>query len=166
MRTGLSNPLFRPVSWRVVLVLGPILSALGLGALWKLSDNAADPLAHDTPWQGAAYLKSDGDQEYLLASRKGDETEWFDITGLPLDKHRFQYGIGKDRIASIDDPVFVAPDDPRLLALSRESIDTTDELAVIGYAVDGVARAYPIGLLDHHELVNDTVAGKPVTVGW
>ena len=35
-----------------------------------------------------------------------------------------------------------------------------------GYVIDGQARAYPTALLDHHELVNDTLAGKPILVGW
>ena len=37
---------------------------------------------------------------------------------------------------------------------------------VIGYVGNGDARAYPASLLDHHELVNDRIGGKPVTVGW
>ena len=41
-----------------------------------------------------------------------------------------------------------------------------DEIMVIGFAVGTEARAYPVGLLDHHELVNDSLGGKPVTVGW
>ena len=41
-----------------------------------------------------------------------------------------------------------------------------NRLRVIGFAHGGEARAYPIALLNHHELVNDTVGGKPVTVGW
>jgi uncharacterized protein DUF3179 len=83
-----------------------------------------------------------------------------------LEPLRFQYGIGKDSIESIDDPVFVDANDERLLRLARRDIESSDELLVIGYASGGEAKAYPIGLLDHHELVNDHVGGKPVTVGW
>ena len=71
-----------------------------------------------------------------------------------------------------DDPLFVAPDDPRLLAIEGspyrrdERPKTNDEIMVIGYADGDDARAYPAALLDHHELVNDRIGGKPVTVGW
>jgi len=83
-----------------------------------------------------------------------------------------QFGIGQDRIEAIDDPVFVEPDDPRLLEIPAskyrpsEAPKTNDEIMVIGYVYGDDARAYPAALLDGHELVNDMVGGKPVTVGW
>ncbi len=96
---------------------------------------------------------------------KGDpaseESQWFDVTGIPLDPLKFQYGIGKDTIPSIDEPLFVALGDPRL-----EEQNITDDSRVIGYAVGDDARAYPIRIMDRHELVNDSVGGKPVTVAW
>ncbi len=103
---------------------------------------------------------------------RGDKAEWFDITDAPIPTEKLQYGIGKDRIRSIDDPLFVAPDDARLLRLPashyrrKERPKTNDEIMVIGYVVGGEARAYPTALLDQHELVNDRIGGKPVTVGW
>ena len=63
--------------------------------------------------------------------------------------------------------MFVEPDDRRLWAKwGLTSADEVGELLVLGYANAGEARAYPIRLLNGHELVNDTVGGKPVTVGW
>jgi len=103
---------------------------------------------------------------------RGDKAEWFDITDAPIPPAKLQFGIGKDRIRSIDDPLFVSPDDARLSELPpshyrrEERPKTNDEIMVIGYVVDGEARAYPTALLDQHELVNDRVGGKPVTVGW
>ncbi len=98
---------------------------------------------------------------------------WYDFTGSPIPTAELQFGIGRDTIPSIDDPMFVAPDDPRLLDdLPRspyrrdERPKSVDEIAVIGYADGDHARAYPIALLDRHELVNDKIGGKPVTVGW
>jgi len=60
-----------------------------------------------------------------------------------------------DGIPSIDDPQFtpVAEVD----YLEPEDI-------VIGYTKDGVARAYPFRILIWHEIVNDTVAGRPIAV--
>ncbi len=108
-------------------------------------------------------LKKQNGRTLLWA--KGDpaseESQWFDVTDAPLDPAEFQYGIGKDTIPAIDEPLFVAVDDPRL-----EEQDITDDSRVIGYAVGEDARAYPIRIMDRHELVNDTVRGKPVTVAW
>jgi hypothetical protein len=99
-------------------------------------------------------------------------SKWYDFTGSPIPAAELQFGIGQDRIPSIDDPLFVAPDDPRLLKLPPspyrrdERPRSNDEIMVIGYANGDDVRAYPAALLDRHELVNDTVGGKPVTVGW
>ena len=37
---------------------------------------------------------------------------------------------------------------------------------VIGLSINGDNRAYPLKLMSHHEIVNDTVGGKPVAVTW
>lgn len=98
--------------------------------------------------------------------------KWYDFTGSPIPAEELQFGIGMDAIPAIDDPYFVSPDDPRLLAIGRSpyrrgfSPKTNDEIPVIGYALGDDVRAYPEALLDRHELVNDRINGKPVTVGW
>jgi hypothetical protein len=100
------------------------------------------------------------------------DTEWFDFTNAPMAAEELQFGIGKDGIPSIDDPVFVSPDDPRLLDIpvspyrEDEVPKTNDEIMVVGYVESGEAKAYPTALLDRHEVVNDRIDGKPVTVGW
>lgn len=37
---------------------------------------------------------------------------------------------------------------------------------VIGIALDGEAKAYPVMVMGFHELINDVVAGHPITVCW
>lgn len=37
---------------------------------------------------------------------------------------------------------------------------------VLGVYLNGEARAYPIQLLNWHELVNDEVGGQPILVSW
>ena len=117
---------------------------------------------------GSKKVKTEGGKTWLWAG----VDQWYDFTGSPLPAAELQFGIGKDRIRSIDDPLFVQPDDPRLLNLppSHYRRDpkprNNDAIMVTGFAEGDQARAYPIGLLDHHELVNDRVGGKPVTVGW
>lgn len=91
----------------------------------------------------------------------GGETDWFDLTDSAIDPERFQYGVGRDSIPSIDDPVFVSPDDA-LLAQRGVSAETP----VLGVFVEGIARAYPVDVMDVHEIVNDEFGGKPYAVLW
>ena len=64
-------------------------------------------------------------------------------------------GPSKDGIPSIDNPVFKP---------IAEISDIADREPVIGFEINGDARAYPLRVLMWHEIVNDTVGGKPVTI--
>ena len=66
-------------------------------------------------------------------------------------------GPPKDGIPSIDAPEFVPV---------GEAADLAPTEPVIGLTVNGDARAYPLGILIWHEIVNDTVGGVPVTVTY
>ncbi len=64
-------------------------------------------------------------------------------------------GPPKDGIPAILDPKFV----------TGTKVDyLRDSDAVIGVEIGGVARAYPIRILNWHEIVNDTVNGVPIVV--
>ena len=78
--------------------------------------------------------------------------------GLPLADYADETlrGASQDGIPSIDDPVFVSPDETPL----------DDGDPVFGLVRDGVARAYPQNVLVWHEIVNDTVAGDNVAVTY
>ncbi len=64
-----------------------------------------------------------------------------------------------DAIPAIDNPIF---------------FETTEEADavygegeyVLGVEIDGDARAYSVPLLSSHEIVNDTVGGRPIAVTW
>ena len=116
-------------------------------------------------------IHRDGEKQYLWARGPkvpdDESSEWFDMTGSPVELETINHGIGKDEIASIDNPVFVKPDDPRLLRKwAGGDIEENGKLRVICYANTADARAYPVTLMNRHELVNDVVGGTPVTVGW
>ena len=89
------------------------------------------------------------------------ETEYFDVTDAQIDPVTFQFGIGKDTIPSIDEPVFVSPTDPQL---SERGV--TEETQVLGVAMNGIARAYPVEIMDMHEVVNDEFSGESFAVMW
>ncbi len=62
-----------------------------------------------------------------------------------------------DAIRSIDQPQFVR---------ASEASFMRDDEPVVGVVQNGVAKAYSTWHLDHHEIVNDQVGGKPVAVTW
>ena len=67
-------------------------------------------------------------------------------------------GVARDQIPPIDDPVFVS------VAEAEKLIAPTEP--VISLTVDGARRAYPLAVLIWHEIVNDTIAGRPVAVTY
>jgi len=66
-------------------------------------------------------------------------------------------GPSKDGIPAIDDPTFVGPG-------AADFLGPGDP--VFGVARDGVAKAYPQQILVTHEIVNDELAGTPVSVTY
>ncbi len=63
-----------------------------------------------------------------------------------------------DGIPAIDRPAFVAP--------KAASAWLTPKEPVLALEIDGDARAYPLRILMWHEIVNDTVAARPVAVTY
>ena len=66
--------------------------------------------------------------------------------------------LGKDAIPAILDPQFVSA------AEAVSQMKPSER--VLGVSINGEHRAYPLNLLSRHEIVNDTVGGKPVAVTW
>lgn len=66
-------------------------------------------------------------------------------------------GPPKDGIPSIDNPKFVP--------VTAEN-DLAPTEPVVGLVIGGEARAYPLRILTWHEIVNDVIGGKPVTVTY
>ncbi len=94
-----------------------------------------------------------------LAQSAGDRRDWprtdFSRHAVPLSEIQ-PGGPPKDGIPAIDHPRFVSP--------AGASAWLTDREPVIVLRVGNEARAYPLQILVYHEIVNDTVAGRPVAV--
>ena len=67
----------------------------------------------------------------------------------------FSGGPPRDGIPSIDKPKFISAKDADYLKA---------EDRIIGVEINGKARAYPIRILNWHEIVNDVHNGKPIAV--
>ena len=65
-------------------------------------------------------------------------------------------GVRRDGIPPIDDPTFVS--------IAEASETWQAQTPVIALAIDGEARAYPLGILTRHEIVNDQFGDRPVAV--
>jgi|SRR5579884_463087 hypothetical protein len=93
---------------------------------------------------------------YLPAGR--GQTPW-DVTRHTIPLGEIQAGgPPRDGIPALNFPAFVpAEAADRLLRPSD---------FVLGIAMDGQAKAYPVRILNWHELVNDDIAGHPVLVSW
>ncbi len=75
---------------------------------------------------------------------------------IPVDEI-LKGGPPRDGIPSLDDPDFVAADDAVYLR-GRDR--------VLGISINGIARAYPIRILNYHEIVNDVIGGTSVVVTY
>jgi hypothetical protein len=135
---------------RWVVLLGVVAAACG-------------PVAND----GSADAGDDGrvvTVEQVAASPHEDAVSALDnptADGLPpplVDPNELLAGgPPPDGIPSIDEPKFVR-------ASTATFLD--DDEPVLAIEVNGEARAYPIQIMTWHEIVNDTIAGRPVTVSY
>jgi len=83
----------------------------------------------------------------------------FDVTrhSVPLNEI-VGGGPPKDGIPALDGPKFVPAGEAQKFL--------SDKDRVLGVAMDGVAKAYPVRILNWHEIVNDEINGHPITVTW
>ncbi len=68
-------------------------------------------------------------------------------------------GVISDGIPDLQNPGHVAADDPGADYLS-------DDERVIGVSINGEHRAYPLRIVNAHELVNDELGGEPLSLTW
>ena len=82
----------------------------------------------------------------------------FDVTrhSIPLKEIRGG-GPPKDGIPALFDPSFVSP---------AEAGSLRDKDLILGVSLAGVSKAYPIRILNWHELVNDLIGARPILVSW
>ncbi len=65
-------------------------------------------------------------------------------------------GPPRDGIPSIDQPEFIQPTEARM----------GDGKRILGVEVNGIAKAYPIHILNYHEIVNDQFGHLPVVITY
>lgn len=113
------------------------------------------PLA-GTPRQREGELIVEKKAAYIPA---GSGQRPFDVTRhvIPLDQIQ-SGGPPKNGIPALDHPVFVSASE------AERSLKADD--IVLGVEFTGIAKAYPVRILNWHEVVNDDVGAQPVLISW
>lgn len=134
------------INRRRVLAGGSALITLtGIGMMARSGRSSSVGLAAGTP--------SDPN-DVLRVSTSGWVTD-FSKHSVPLCEIS-SGGPPRDGIPPIDSPVYTSIADADTWLEGQEPV-----IAVVG---EGIARAYPLQILIWHEIVNDSIAGKPVLV--
>ena len=72
----------------------------------------------------------------------------------------------RDMVPDMVDPVVLTMDDINALNAERSTRYLVPSDLVIGVEHNGNARAYPLSVLNVHELVHDELGGDPILVSW
>jgi len=92
---------------------------------------------------------------FVMKSCFSQEKKGFDLsnTSIPINEIK-DGGPGKDGIPSIDAPKFLKGSETLLDRNAR----------ILGVYENGIAKAYPINILNYHEIVNDHFGNQPVVI--
>ncbi|MCY0095778.1 DUF3179 domain-containing protein [Hoeflea ulvae] len=90
-----------------------------------------------------------------LWQREGWRTD-FSKTAIDLAEI-MSGGPPRDGIPPIDEPIFLPV---------SQTAGLDDKEPVMSVVIDGQARAYPLSIMIWHEIVNDTLAGRPIAVTY
>lgn len=89
----------------------------------------------------------------------------FDLSTCLVPPEQIVSGMPRDTLLPLDNPIAVPAG--RIEAINkqyRKYLLPGDR--VIGVAIGGQARAYPLRMLNWHEVCNDTLAGEPIAVTY
>jgi len=99
------------------------------------------------------FLVVDNQLEVEAQTKKG-----FNLKGAIIPVNEIMDGgPPRDGIPSIDHPEFSRADQAKY---------PEENARVLGVYLNGIAKAYPIGILNYHEIVNDFFGAKPVVITY
>lgn len=114
-------------------------------------------------WRVAEILKAR--RGHAVGDGKDPATYGFDLSRVAVPVEAIvASGLPKDGIHAIDTPSILTVDQVDALKGRGKLLVSSDR--VIGLSVAGRARAYPIRILNWHEVVNDTLGGAPIAVTY
>jgi hypothetical protein len=97
------------------------------------------------------------------------DTYLFDLSNLTLSREQLlASGYAKDQIRAVPESL-VETDNPEqidLIAKNEHIKFLVPSDLVVGVVLNGQVRAYPVRLLNVHELVNDRLGGQAIAITW
>ncbi len=82
----------------------------------------------------------------------GLEKNGFDLSDALINIDEIHHGgPAKDGIPAIDKPIFIS---------AEKAYYLSDSDRVLGLSINGIAKAYPIKIMNYHEIVNDSFVNK------
>lgn len=97
-----------------------------------------------------------------LGDGKNISTYGFDLSSC-LVEGIVASGLPKDGLLALSDPRHLDMDDLDSMG-QRKFLVSGDR--VIGVEIEGQCRAYPLSILSWHEIINDSLAGRPIAVTY
>lgn len=98
----------------------------------------------------------DANQANAQQVARDNPAQSFSFNDLTIDRNKILAGgVRKDDIPAISKPKFIT---------AKHARHVRPKDRVVGVTIDGEARAYPITILNHHEIINDSIRGTPVAV--
>lgn len=93
------------------------------------------------------------------------ESYGFDISNLELDRAYIDTPLlHRDMTPVMDEPQYLSAADVEALEGREKYLVSTDR--VVGVNLNGESRAYPISILNVHEIIHDTLGGTPIAVTY
>jgi hypothetical protein len=102
----------------------------------------------------------------VVGDGQDPDTYGFDLASFDVPRQYLAAAMTKDNLEALVTPALMTPVAVDSLNRAERGKYLVSEDLVIGVALGGVARAYPIRVLDWHEVANDTLAGVPLAVCW
>ncbi len=95
-------------------------------------------------------------KQRLIRTAPGDAP--FDVTRHTIALKEIRGGgPPKDGIPALLEPSFISP---------AEATYLRPQDMVLGVSIGGASKAYPVRILNWHELVNDRIGSRPILVSW
>ena len=131
-----------------------LLTGEGLGNDWHAWMRWQQVHPEVTPFEGFDGFKAD------LMARIDPKFKFFLHRGVAHEIRLEEItwgGVPKDGIPALVNPTHIAPDEATYLQ---------DGELMFGVEINGDARAYPLRIMDWHEMFNDVVGGVPVALAY
>ena len=97
----------------------------------------------------------------LAAACGGDRRDSPEVEISPTDQ-----ALRDEMVTVLPNDAIPSIDEPRFRPVEQADREYAADERVIGVEIDGETKAYSVGLLSSHEIVNDMLAGRPIAVTW